>query len=48
MNFLFLLKPLNLEQYDNIRNMACKIQAYARDARILTTYYCGENQMPPV
>lgn len=41
-------QPLNLEHFDNIRNMACEVQAYARDARILTTYYSGKNQMPPL
>jgi len=30
-----------LEQYDSIRNMASEIHAYAPDARILTSYYCG-------
>lgn len=34
-------QPLNLEQYDAVRNMASDIHAYAPDARILTTYYCG-------
>lgn len=42
-SFLFLsLQPLNLEHYEAIRNMASEIQAYAPDARIMTTYYCGE------
>lgn len=42
-SFLFLsLQPLNLEHYEAIRSMASEIQAYAPDARIMTTYYCGE------
>lgn len=36
------LQPLNLEHYEAIRKMASEIQAYAPDARIMTTYYCGE------
>ncbi|KAL6511741.1 hypothetical protein OROGR_021338 [Orobanche gracilis] len=32
--------PLNLEHYEAIRSMASEIQAYAPDARIMTTYYC--------
>lgn len=39
-------EPLNLEHFDNIRNMACEVQAYARDARILTTYYSGPSDAP--
>ncbi|XP_047180537.1 uncharacterized protein LOC124847162 isoform X3 [Vigna umbellata] len=39
-------EPLNLEQYDSVRNMASDIHAYAPDARILTTYYCGPNDAP--
>ncbi|KAB5527863.1 hypothetical protein DKX38_021710 [Salix brachista] len=39
-------EPLNLEQYDMVRNMASKIYAYAPDARVLTTYYCGPNDAP--
>ncbi|KAH7524071.1 uncharacterized protein LOC107420255 [Ziziphus jujuba] len=39
-------EPLNLEQYDSVRNMASEIRAYAPDARILTTYYCGPNDAP--
>ncbi|KAL3022773.1 hypothetical protein AAZX31_04G032700 [Glycine max] len=39
-------EPLNLEQYDSVRNMASEIHAYAPDARILTTYYCGPNDAP--
>ncbi|KAG6434627.1 hypothetical protein SASPL_106265 [Salvia splendens] len=35
-------EPLNLEHYEAIRNMASEIQAYAPDARIMTTYYCAE------
>ncbi|XP_010905074.1 uncharacterized protein [Elaeis guineensis] len=34
-------EPLNLEQYDLIRSMSGEIRAYAPDARVLTTYYCG-------
>ncbi|KAJ4762896.1 hypothetical protein LUZ62_073271 [Rhynchospora pubera] len=34
-------EPVNLEQYDTIRNMSSEIRAYAPDARVLTTYYCG-------
>ncbi|XP_031119625.1 uncharacterized protein LOC116022877 [Ipomoea triloba] len=39
-------EPLNLEQYDAVRNMASDIHAYAPDARILTTYYCGPSDAP--
>ncbi|WCJ35273.1 hypothetical protein M5689_016537 [Euphorbia peplus] len=39
-------EPLNLEQYDAIRNMARQIHAYAPDARVLTTYYCGPSDSP--
>lgn len=34
-------EPLNLEQYEKIRSMSSEIRAYAPDARVLTTYYCG-------
>lgn len=40
-NFVEFLQPLNVDHYDAIRNMASEIHAYAPDARILTTYYCG-------
>ncbi|KAL6995660.1 hypothetical protein U1Q18_005794, partial [Sarracenia purpurea var. burkii] len=39
-------EPLNLEQYDSIRSMASGIHAYAPDARVLTTYYCGPSDAP--
>ncbi|KAL7261977.1 hypothetical protein ACSBR1_000383 [Camellia fascicularis] len=39
-------EPLNVEQYDSIRNMASEIHAYAPDARVLTTYYCGPSDAP--
>lgn len=39
------VQPLNIEQYNGIRSMASEIHAYAPDARILTTYYCGEHQI---
>uniref|UniRef100_A0A5B7BN44 Glycoside hydrolase 123 catalytic domain-containing protein n=1 Tax=Davidia involucrata TaxID=16924 RepID=A0A5B7BN44_DAVIN len=39
-------EPLNQEQYDSIRNMASEIHAYAPDARVLTTYYCGPSDAP--
>ncbi|KAI4316801.1 hypothetical protein L6164_024744 [Bauhinia variegata] len=39
-------EPLNLEQYDTVRNMASGIHALAPDARVLTTYYCGPNDAP--
>ncbi|CAN0905809.1 hypothetical protein LINGRAHAP2_LOCUS23879 [Linum grandiflorum] len=39
-------EPLNMEQYNSVRNMASEIHAYAPDARILTTYYCGPNDAP--
>ncbi|EXC07286.1 hypothetical protein L484_021193 [Morus notabilis] len=39
-------EPLNLEQYDSIRNMGAEIHAYAPDARVLTTYYCGPSDAP--
>lgn len=40
-NFIEFMQPLNADHYDAIRNMASEIHAYAPDARILTTYYCG-------
>lgn len=39
-------EPLNLEHYEAIRSMASEIQAYAPDARIMTTYYCGPSDAP--
>ncbi|KAB1220564.1 hypothetical protein CJ030_MR3G015817 [Morella rubra] len=39
-------EPLNLEQYDSIRTMASEIHAFAPDARVLTTYYCGPSDAP--
>ncbi|KAL0314720.1 UNVERIFIED_CONTAM: hypothetical protein Sangu_2316400 [Sesamum angustifolium] len=39
-------EPLNLEHYEAIRNMASDIHAYAPDARIMTTYYCGPSDAP--
>lgn len=30
-----------MEHYNSVRNRASEIHAYAPDARILTTYYCG-------
>ncbi|XWS14599.1 hypothetical protein CRYUN_Cryun35bG0023500 [Craigia yunnanensis] len=39
-------EPLNMEQYKSLRNMASEIHAYAPDARVLTTYYCGPSDAP--
>ncbi|XP_051139479.1 uncharacterized protein LOC127257166 isoform X2 [Andrographis paniculata] len=39
-------EPLNIEQYEALRNMASEIHAYAPDARIMTTYYCGPSDAP--
>ncbi|CAK9142823.1 unnamed protein product [Ilex paraguariensis] len=39
-------EPLNLEQYDSLRNMAIEIHAYAPDARVLTSYYSGPSDAP--
>ncbi|WMV27589.1 hypothetical protein MTR67_020974 [Solanum verrucosum] len=39
-------EPLNIEQYTSLRRMASDIHAYAPDARILTTYYCGPSDAP--
>ncbi|EYU45131.1 hypothetical protein ABFS82_03G056700 [Erythranthe guttata] len=39
-------EPLNLEHYQAIRNMASEVHAYAPDARIMTTYYCGPSDAP--
>ncbi|XP_010244312.1 PREDICTED: uncharacterized protein LOC104588174 isoform X3 [Nelumbo nucifera] len=39
-------EPLNLDQYNSIRNMSSEIRTYAPDARVLTTYYCGPNDAP--
>lgn len=30
-----------MEHYSSVRNMASELHAYAPDARVLTTYYCG-------
>lgn len=38
-------QPLNVEHFDSIRKMASEIHAYASDARVLTTYYCGEDKL---
>ncbi|KAL6012364.1 hypothetical protein ACLOJK_002851 [Asimina triloba] len=34
-------EPLNMEQYNSVRSMSNELRAYAPDARVLTTYYCG-------
>ncbi|CAI0436187.1 unnamed protein product [Linum tenue] len=39
-------EPLNMEQYNSVRNLASEVHTYAPDARILTTYYCGPNDAP--
>ncbi|PIN06974.1 hypothetical protein CDL12_20462 [Handroanthus impetiginosus] len=39
-------EPLNLEHYEAVRSMASEIHAYAPDARIMTTYYCGPSDAP--
>ncbi|XVE69920.1 hypothetical protein DITRI_Ditri10aG0030100 [Diplodiscus trichospermus] len=39
-------EPLNMEQYESVRTMASEIHAYAPDARVLTTYYCGPSDAP--
>ncbi|KAJ0024655.1 hypothetical protein Pint_08925 [Pistacia integerrima] len=39
-------EPLNMEHYNSVRNMASDIHAYAPDARVLTTYYCGPSDAP--
>nr|XP_008377409.2 uncharacterized protein LOC103440497 [Malus domestica] len=39
-------EPLNLEQYESLRSIASEIHAYAPDARVLTTYYCGPSNAP--
>ncbi|XP_062023058.1 uncharacterized protein LOC133739324 isoform X1 [Rosa rugosa] len=39
-------EPLNLEQYESLLNLAKEIHAYASDARVLTTYYCGPSDAP--
>lgn len=39
-------EPLNREQYDSLCNLASEIHAYAPDARVLTTYYCGPSDAP--
>jgi len=36
-----MFQPLNLQQCEKIRNNSSEIKAYAPDARVLTTYYCG-------
>lgn len=38
----FCCQPLNSDQYNSIRKLASEIHSYAPDARVLTTYYCGE------
>ncbi|KAF6149719.1 hypothetical protein GIB67_017452, partial [Kingdonia uniflora] len=42
----FTIVPLNLEQYESIRNMSNEIRTYAPDARVLTTYYSGPSDAP--
>ncbi|KAH9758639.1 DUF4091 domain-containing protein [Citrus sinensis] len=39
-------EPLNMEHYSSVRNMASELRAYAPDARVLTTYYCGPSDAP--
>lgn len=39
-------EPLNVQQYDAIRQQASDIHAYAPDARVLTTYYSGPTDAP--
>ncbi|GKC84730.1 TPR repeat-containing protein, partial [Tanacetum coccineum] len=39
-------EPLNIQQYDAIRQQASEIHAYAPDARVLTTYYSGPSDAP--
>ncbi|XP_042507977.1 uncharacterized protein LOC122084045 isoform X2 [Macadamia integrifolia] len=39
-------EPLNLDHYNSVRNMSTEIKAYASDARVLTTYYCGPSDAP--
>ncbi|KAE8690360.1 hypothetical protein F3Y22_tig00110895pilonHSYRG00149 [Hibiscus syriacus] len=39
-------EPLNMEQYESLCNLASGIHAYAPDARVLTTYYCGPGDAP--
>ncbi|KAH9692888.1 DUF4091 domain-containing protein [Citrus sinensis] len=39
-------EPLNMEHYSSVRNMASELHAYAPDARVLTTYYCGPSDAP--
>ncbi|PPD77197.1 hypothetical protein GOBAR_DD25881 [Gossypium barbadense] len=39
-------EPLNMEQYESLCNMASEVHAYAPDARVLTTYYCGPSDAP--
>ncbi|CAO2833996.1 unnamed protein product [Amaranthus hypochondriacus] len=39
-------EPLNVEHFNSIRKMATELYAYASDARVLTTYYCGPSDAP--
>ncbi|KGN59943.1 uncharacterized protein LOC101205217 isoform X1 [Cucumis sativus] len=39
-------EPLNMEHFDSVRSMSSEIRAYAPDARVLTTYYCGPSDAP--
>lgn len=39
-------EPLNVEQYNAIREQASEIHAYASDARVLTTYHSGPSDAP--
>ncbi|KNA23591.1 hypothetical protein SOVF_023500 isoform A [Spinacia oleracea] len=39
-------EPLNVEHFNSIRKMASEIHAFASDARVLTTYYCGPGDAP--
>lgn len=35
-------QPVGFDQYEVIRSMAEEIRTTAPDARVLTSYYCGE------
>ncbi|XP_078442418.1 alpha-1,6-mannosyl-glycoprotein 2-beta-N-acetylglucosaminyltransferase isoform X2 [Wolffia australiana] len=39
-------EPLNLEQYNCIKDMSTQIRLHAPDARVLTSYYCGPGDAP--
>ena len=43
LTFFFLsFQPLNMDQYEVIRDISNELRTYTPDVRILTTYYAGQ------